>query len=311
MGTEKTAWHPPFTGLIQDFGPRWTRTSGELRLAAELRGDDMIEVLADMVRDPNDRGSVLRGMWPLLVWVGLLEFKSKSRPFRRGDLNRLFGYGHTWLAAHATERGLQVAPSTWRAAGRSDLTLFLVVPKRSPALEAELTDLGLTLSPLSPGYHEVVGALIRTVVIELAVAGAAEDDDLMQWFGGVRAQWSLAARRWIGQPTFGQGAMNATPALEAWEDWLQEYLHTLSPEKIAELLDPAQRLAGLAPEERLAGLAPEARLAGLAPEERVADLSAEERLLLLTDDALRGLSELYLATLSADTQARIHARRGG
>jgi len=77
MGTEKTAWHPPFTGLIQDFGPRWTRTSGELRLAAELRADDMIEVLADMVRDPNDRGSVLRGMWPLLVWVGLLELQEQ------------------------------------------------------------------------------------------------------------------------------------------------------------------------------------------------------------------------------------------
>jgi len=105
--------------------------------------------------------------------------------------------------------------------------------------------------------------------------------------------------------------MNATPALEAWEDWLQEYLHTLSPEKIAELLDPAQRLAGLAPQERLAGLAPREIAALLAPEERVADLSAEERLLLLTDDALRVLPESYLATLSADTQARIRARRGG
>lgn len=87
MSTEKTAWHPPFTVLIGERGPRWVQVSGEVRVATELRLDDLIEVLAGVARDPDDRGAVLRGMWGFLTWVGLLEFKSISRPFRGGDLS--------------------------------------------------------------------------------------------------------------------------------------------------------------------------------------------------------------------------------
>ncbi len=173
MGTEKTAWHPPFTGLLQEFGPGWTRVSGEVRLAVEPRADDLIEVLVDAARDPNDRGGVLRGMWPLIAWVGLLEFKSLSRPFRRGDLHRLFGYGHIWLSSHAHGKGLQVGAEKWRAAGVRDLTLFLVVSVKTPALEAKVSDLSMRLVELAPGYHEVsdaVRALVRARAPEAAPA---------------------------------------------------------------------------------------------------------------------------------------------
>ena len=53
-------------------------------------------------------------------------------------------------------------------------------------------------------------------------------------------------------------------------------------------------------EERLAGLAPEQRLAGLAPEHLV---------LALPDDALRALSDEYIATLPDDVRAKVAARR--
>ncbi len=261
-------------------------------MAAELRADGLIEVVADMVRDPNDRGRVLRGMWPHIVWVGLVEFKSVSRPFRRGDLWRLFAYGFAWLASHTGGDALRVGPEVRRAACVDDLTLFVVVPRRNPALDAELAELGLTLAPLSSGYAAVRGALVRTVLIELGAAGEAEHDELMQWFAGVAARCSLATRRWIGQHTVGQGAMNATPALEGWEDWLAQYLKSLTP---------AERVAGLAPEE-IAAL--------LAPEERVAGLGRDELILALPDDLLRAQPEAVIASLSPEAQARVRARLG-
>ncbi|MFO0603348.1 MAG: hypothetical protein U0324_09255 [Polyangiales bacterium] len=281
MGTEKTAWHPPFIGMLDEFGPRWTHVSGEVRVASELRADGLIEVVADAARDPSDLGRVLRGMWPHLVWVGLVEFKSVSRAFRRGDLWRLFAYGFAWLASHTAGDALRTAPEGRRAAVVDDLTLFLVVPRRNPALDAELAELGLTPAPLSAGYHAVRGALIRTVLVELGTAGEAERDELMQWFAGVAARCSLATRRWIGQHTAGQGAMNATPALEGWEDWLARYLQSLSP---------AERVAGLAPEERMAGL------------------SRDELILALPDDLLRAQPESVIASLSPEAQARVRAR---
>jgi hypothetical protein len=317
MSTEKTAWHPPFIGLLDEFGPRWAHVAGEVRVAAELRADGLIEVVADTVRDPNDHGQVLRGMWPLIEWVALVEFKSISRTFRRGDLWRLFAYGFAWLAAHTGNDALRVSPDVRRAACVDDLTLFLVVPKRNPALDAELAELRFTLAPVSPGYHVVRGAALRVVVVELGAAGAAERDELMQWFAGLRARCSLATRRWIGQHTIGKGAMNATPALEGWEDWLAQYLQTLTPEErvvglapeeIAALLAPRERLAGLAPQDRVAGLAPQDRVAGLAPQDRVAGLSHEELILALPDDLLRQQPESVIASLSPEAQTHVRTR---
>ena len=71
-------------------------------------------------------------------------------------------------------------------------------------------------------------------------------------------------------------------------------------DKIVQNLPVEERLAGLAPEQRLAGLAPEQRLAGLAPEHLV---------LALPDDALRALSDEYIATLPDDVRAQVAARR--
>jgi hypothetical protein len=58
------------------------------------------------------------------------------------------------------------------------------------------------------------------------------------------------------------------------------------------------------------GMSPAERLAGLAPEQRVAGLTAEQRLLLLSDDALRGLADTTFAALSEPTRAAIRARIG-
>lgn len=69
-------------------------------------------------------------------------------------------------------------------------------------------------------------------------------------------------------------------------------------------------LALLPDEELFAGITPERRLAGLAPEQRLAGLSVEQQILALPEAALQALSDEYIATLPADTQAAVRARRG-
>ncbi len=77
MGAKKTAGNPPFTGLLQERGPKWVKVSGKVQLSSEpLRVDDVIEVWASLEHDPDDVGTTLRGMWRFVVVVALLEYKS-------------------------------------------------------------------------------------------------------------------------------------------------------------------------------------------------------------------------------------------
>jgi hypothetical protein len=80
-----------------------------------LRVDDLLTLRADHPRDPHDEGSGLRGLWRALRVVMLVEFKSRAREFRRGELKRLLGYALVWCAWH----DLPVA----------DLSVALVVPR--------------------------------------------------------------------------------------------------------------------------------------------------------------------------------------
>jgi hypothetical protein len=236
MSTEKTVWHPPFTELITERGPRWVKVSGEHRVATELRLDDLLEVLAD---------------------------------------------GFAWLASHQHPKALRVAAKDTRPARCDDVTLFLVVPAVSEPLAKEIDELGFSLEPGDGGYRPVRGSPLRLVVVDLSRAGAEERDELMQWFAGVVESLSLDTRRWLKQHTGGKGAMNATPDLDGWDDWMSQYIASVPPEKL---------LARFKIEERLAGLDP------------------AHAVLALPVEVLRGLSEAYLTTLPDDVQATVRAR---
>ena len=103
---------------------------------------------------------------------------------------------------------------------------------------------------------------------------------------------------------------NATPDLYGYDEFIEQYLRDLTPMQRLKGLAPEERLKGLAPEERLKGLAPEERLKGLAPEERLKDLTDAEQVLALPGHLMRLLPDDYIATLPADVQAKLHARRG-
>ncbi len=94
---------------------------------------------------------------------------------------------------------------------------------------------------------------------------------------------------------------HATPDLYGYDEFI---------DRLNQELTPAQRLRGLTPAQRLEGLAPAERLAGLAPAERLEGLSVGEAILALPVEALRGLTDAFLATLPDEVQATVRARRG-
>ncbi|MEZ4394082.1 MAG: hypothetical protein R3A48_23665 [Polyangiales bacterium] len=279
MSATKTAWHPPFTGLLQERSPRWVRVTAEVQLSAEpLRVDDLLEVWSEEARDLSDRGGTLQGLWPQVHRVALLEYKSVARAFRHGDLFRLFAYGALWLATHQGEAAGEAALKP------EDLTLVLAVPTINKALRDELRDAGISLERRDDGYHRVSCGPTVLIVAELRVIAEREDDDLLRWFAFGRIH-TLAAHQWVRQHLGSRSdrmSTHTTPELEGYDEYLATFLQELTPE---------QRLAGLAPEQRLAGLAP------------------EETLLALPDSVLRALPESFVEGLSAPVREAIRARR--
>ncbi|MFO0607996.1 MAG: hypothetical protein U0324_32830 [Polyangiales bacterium] len=301
MSSERTAWHPPFTTAMRERGPRWVTVRGEVQLTQEpMRADDVFELRVDVPRDLSDRGSVLRGFWPLVRAVALMEFKSISRPFRRGDLARLLAYGLVWFYTHQTHDALALPGEEPRRATPDDLTLALVVAKLSPTLRDELDLLGLTLDLDDGGYHRARGFFCTVAVVELASVAAHEHDELMAWFAGTTRHPTLEVARWIGQNTSIMSTPEkASPEMEGFYDWFRPLREGLPLEVL---------LAGMPPEEVLAAYKPEQRLAGIDPAVVARSLSEADRLLALPDAALRALSPDYVATLPADVQALIRER---
>ena len=290
MRSNRTAWHPAFTVYLKEHAPAWGEVRAEVPISEEpLRVDDLLALRAQVPRDVRDEGTGLRGLWRALRAVMLVDFKSRARAFRRGELMRLFAYGLLWCSAH----GLPPA----------DVAVALVVPRVNKPLREELAALGVTLHLRRDGYHEAEGFALRVVVAELCIVARRDRDDILHWFASADTL-TLAAQRWIRQHVHAGSddmTMQIDEDLEGFYEYVQELMQKLPPKS---------RLKGLTPEQRLAGLAPEQRLAGLAPEDLARVLTETDRLLALPDAALGALPAEYLSTLPADAQERIRARLG-
>ncbi len=96
--------------------------------------------------------------------------------------------------------------------------------------------------------------------------------------------------------------------MEGYDEVVQRFLCTLSPEQRMAGLPPEQRMAGLPPEQRMAGLPPEQRMAGLPPEQRMAGVDRDHEALALSVELLRFLPEAYLRSLPPEVEAEIRRR---
>ena len=323
MGAKKVVWHVGLDRLLRRNGPSSFEVRSEVPLSDEPPRVDYLllrKLTADAATDP---ARTLRRLWPLLPLVSIVEYKSPGRPYRTGNLDRLWGYVHLYFA---DEQSL--------AEQRADLCAVLIVPNLTPSLRADIAAMGLVWDDLEDGYWCVNRGLFSLYVVEIDIVGPAEGDDLLHSLG--HGQPRSPEARWFWMELVGsKEARMSMQDMEGYEEMLKKFLDTLPPEqrlagispelRLAGLapeqrlagLPPEQRLAGLAPEQRLAGLPPEQRLAGLAPEQRLAGLAPEQRLagldhdhqaLALPIDVLRLLPETYLRSLSAEVQAEIRRR---
>jgi hypothetical protein len=251
----------------------------------------VIRKLAAAVEDGH--AETLRRLWPLLPEITIVEYKSPGRPYRAGDLDRLWSYAHAY---HAD-------PSK-RPARRADLCAVLAVPRRTPSLDDDVAAMGpLWWQDLGGGYWRVIGGLFALYVVELGEVAETEHDDVLGSLGDGRLD-SLEARRFWTEIVGSQEAGMSMQDLEGYDELMEKLLAKLPAEQVLSHYPPEQRLAGLAPEQRLAGLAPEQRLAGL---------DHDHQALALPIDVLRVLPESYLRSLSPAVQEELRRRirRGG
>jgi len=228
----------------------------------------------------------------------LLEFKSVGRPYRSGNLDKLWAYLHLYYTGQLS-----------RLKRREELVGILLVAKRTTALLGDVLAQGLVWRELGGGYWEIGGGLFPLYVVEIDVVGAGEEDHVLASFGHA-APTTLEARRWLCEQVGGREMMMALHELEEYDDLTEKLINALGREKVASLLKLEERLAGLGPAERLAGLGPEQVLSAFKPAERLAGLGPDETVMALPDEMLRALSEEYLATLGEEARSKVRERIG-
>lgn len=306
MGAHRTAWHYLFTFLLRRHGPRWLEVRDEVPLSDAPHRLDYL-LLRRLPEIPaDDPGETLRGLWPLLPPTTIAELKTVSRPFRSRNLDRLFGYLHLYYSADdGGDAPLSTAPSnqdsladTARPGRRpravehaSNLAGLLIVPARTPTLEQEVRQRGLTWLDLGGGYAELTGGLFRLFVAEIDVVADTANDEMVGLFGHDRGR-TLDARHFWAELVGTKEAMMAVQELEDYEEVVRRFLALLPPEK------------------RMEGIEPEQRVAGLAPEQVVRAMGPDQLLPAMPDEMLRALSEEFIDKLPEPTRSAVRKRLG-
>lgn len=270
MGAHRTAWHFYFTILLRRRAPSWIEVRDEVPLSEERPRMDYLFLRKHLEAPSRDAGLTLRDLWPRLPRLTIAELKSIGRPYETGDLDRLWGYTHLYFAG------------TRDIAKRGHLAALLIVPNRTPSLDADIAEMSLDWIDLGGGYWQVSGGLFQLYVAELDTIAASDDDDVLRLFSHDRTRTTEGRRFWAGLVGTKEAMMQAHD-LEGYDEVVQRFLEQLSPEQ---------------------------RLAGLAPEQVVGAFTPEQMLLALPDSVLRGFSDEYVASLPTATREAIRKRIG-
>lgn len=259
----------------------------------------------------DESAETLRRLWPLLPRVSVVEYKSPGHPYRFGHLDRLWGYVHTYFAnecalprRRAPAETAPTAPTTAEEGGgtapppsasdpevleRGELCAVLVVPRRTPSLDADVASMGLCWEDLGSGYWQVHRGLFVLHVVEIDVVAPAEGDDLLHSLG--HGKLATPAARWFWTELMGsKEVVMKAQDMEGYEELLLKLLDTVPPAHVLEHYDAEQRLAGLPAEQRLAGL------------------DRDHQALALPVEVVRLLPDGYLISLSPETQAELRRR---
>jgi hypothetical protein len=298
VGAKRVIWHVGFERNLRRRGPPSFEVRSEVPLSEEPPRLDylLLRKLTPEGEPVDNSAQTLRHLWPLLPRVSVVEYKSPGHPYRSGQLDRLWGYVHTYFAnqralpRHRAD-GTLLTPADGgpEIREREDLCAVLVVAARAPSLDADVEAMGLTWENLGSGYLRVHDGLFTLYVVELDVAGPAEGDDLLHSFGHGTLRSPEA--RWFWMELVGsKEAVMSMQDMEGYKELMDKMLDTLPAEQVLSHYAPEQRLAGLDPEQRLAGL------------------DRDHQALALPVEVLRLLPEAYLCSLSPQVEAEIRRR---
>ncbi|MCG8422175.1 MAG: hypothetical protein MJE77_29995 [Proteobacteria bacterium] len=276
----KTFWHYPYASLVKERRPSNWDVVVEKILSLAPRAVDLLLLRRKGARRHDHQARVMRGMWPLLTDVALLEFKGPTRGLRPRDLVKLLSYG--WEYSSLDDSAV---------AKPSHLSLVLAVPKKTPVLLREYDSCALQPQPLGGGYVRLTGSVYTMVVVLLDQVADAERDDFLRLFTHDRARVNdPLALRWAQAWIRKARTMQDLKHLEGFDDLVQEFIDSLGVDELLQRVTPEQRLAGLDPEQRLAGLDPAQVLEHYASEQHLASLDPEQlqKLHAALDKKLRG-----------------------
>jgi hypothetical protein len=235
----RTLRHLALAQLLRERAPPNFSVTAEFTLAADPQRVDFLLLRKKGHARRDKKARTLKGLWPLLPSDTIVEYKSPSRPIRRGDLMRLLGYGAQYFAMHAV-----------RLRKINDLALVILIASTTPTLDQELALLGWPSTNLGAGYFRIDSRPFPAVLVVVDDVSAAERDDLLDLVGNRRMD-SDAASTWLASNVvYGKEAVE----MEKYEDYeplmkkvvkrmpLRLRLHGMSPEERSEGLSPAQRL---------------------------------------------------------------------
>ncbi|WP_437616090.1 hypothetical protein WMF20_20425 [Sorangium sp. So ce834] len=204
--------------LLRERGPRRFEVRSAVPPSVEpLRAACVLRRKSAETTEP---AGTLRRLWDLLSRHTLVELESIGRPYRGRSLDRLCGFLHLYFASEP-ERMQQ----------RSDLCGVLLVPSRTPSLDADAADLGLTWYDLGDGYWQLRGGVFALVVAEVDIVAEAEHDDLLRLFGHDEVA-TPRARRWLLQQIGAMEVRTGIQDLEGFDEVLRKLLVNLPPEQV-------------------------------------------------------------------------------
>ena len=244
----------------------------------------------------------------------IVHFKGATDALERIDALQLLSYAFQYMALAEVYDATQ-------------LSLRVVAPTLTPRFREQVLALGGTLTETAmAGVHEGTLGGFALRVVETSVAWPHEHEHLLYAVSPVcldrpRCPSALDDRelelyyrlmqnvtQLVKNATWKAIMKDAALVESTASKALLELLASIPVEFRLQGLKPEEVLPRFKPEERLVGLKPEERLVGLKPEERLVGLSPAQAVLALPDDALRGLSDAYVATLPDDVQRTIRER---
>jgi len=289
VGAKRVIWHVGFERNLRRRGPPSFEVRSEVPLSEEPPRLDylLLRKLTPEGEPVDHRAQTLLHLWPLLPRVSVVEYKSPGHPYRSGQLDRLWGYVHTYFAnqralpRHRADGALLTpADGGPEVREREDLCAVLIVAARLPSLAADVEAMGLTWEDLGSGYLRVHDGLFTLYVVELDVAGPAEGDDLLHSFGHGTLRSPEARWFWMELVGSKEAAMTMQD-MEGYKELMDKMLDTLPAEQV---------------------------LSHYAPEQRLAGLDRDHQALALPIEVVRLLPEAYLRSLSPEVEAEIRRR---